>query len=217
MIDEICQARFDLATLAAKGEPRNVPVEQVLQPYVPTDATVADVGGGYCKSINALRCQKKYVIDLNPDVRRYANPDVGIISSDASEMRALPDAGLDVAFASSFFEHLPSKGALFGVLAEIRRVLEGGGKLLVVQPNIKYAYRGYWDFVDHHLPLTENGLGEALMTVTGYRVAECIPQFLPFSVGSSPSRSSGLLRLYLKMPPAWKPFGKQAYMVGVEE
>ncbi len=215
MIDKIYQARFDPATLAAKRELWNVLVEQFLQRYVPTDAMVADIGGGYCEFINAVRCRKKYVIDLNPDVKSYADPDVEIIMSDASEISALPDASLDVAFASNFFEHLPSKGVLFEVLAEIRRVLKTGGKLLIIQPNIKYAYREYWDFIDHHLPLTENSLEEALIA-TGYRVDECIPRFLPFSVNSSPSRSTKLLGLYLKLPPAWKLFGKQTFMVGIK-
>jgi ubiquinone/menaquinone biosynthesis C-methylase UbiE len=216
MIDKIYQARFDTATIQARRELWNVLVEQFLQQYVPTDASVADIGGGYCEFINAVRCRKKYVIDLNPDVRSYADPDVEIIMSDASEISALPDASLDVAFASNFFEHLPSKEVLFEVLAEIRRVLKSGGKLLIIQPNIKYAYREYWDFIDHHLPLTENSLGEALIT-TGYRVDECIPRFLPFSVNSSPSKSTKLLRLYLKMPPAWKLFGKQMFMIGVKK
>jgi ubiquinone/menaquinone biosynthesis C-methylase UbiE len=216
MIDKIYQARFDPATIAAKRELWNVLVGEFLQRRVPTDAVVADIGGGYCEFINAVRCQKKYVVDLNPDVRSYANPDVEIIMSHANEISALPDASLDVAFASNFFEHLPSKEVLFEVLAEIRRVLKRGGKLLIIQPNIKYAYREYWDFIDHHLPLTENSLGEALIA-TGYRVAECIPRFLPFSVSSSPSRSTKLLRLYLKMPLAWKLFGKQTFMIGVKE
>jgi ubiquinone/menaquinone biosynthesis C-methylase UbiE len=216
MIDKIYQARFDTATIQAKRELWNVLAEQFLQRYVPTDASVADIGGGYCEFINAVRCQKKYVIDLNPDVRSYADPDVEIIMSDASEISALPDASLDVAFASNFFEHLPSKEVLFEVLAEIRRVLKSGGKLLIIQPNIKYAYREYWDFIDHHLPLTENSLGEALIT-TGYRVDECIPRFLPFSVNSSPSKSTKLLRLYLKMPLAWKLFGKQTFIIGIKK
>ena len=216
MIDKIYQARFDPATIAAKRGLWNVLVEEFLQRRVPTDAVVADIGGGYCEFINAVRCQKKYVVDLNPDVRSYADPDVEIIMSYGSEISALPDASLDVAFASNFFEHLPSKEVLFEVLAEIRRVLKRSGKLLIIQPNIKYAYREYWDFIDHHLPLTENSLGEALIA-TGYRVAECIPRFLPFSVSSSPSKSPKLLRLYLKMPLAWRLFGKQTFMVGVKE
>ena len=215
MIDKIYQARFDPATLAAKRELWNVLVEQFLQRYVPPDAVVADIGGGYCEFINAVRCRKKYVIDLNPDVKSYADPDVEIIMSDASEISALPDGSLDIAFASNFFEHLPSKNHLFEVFAEIRRVLKEGGKLLIIQPNIKYAYREYWDFIDHHLPLTENSLGEALIA-TGYQIDECIPRFLPFSVNSSPSRSTRLLKLYLRMSPAWKIFGKQTFMIGVK-
>ena len=216
MIDKIYQTRFDPATLKAKRELWDVFVEQFLQRYIPADAAVADIGGGYCEFINAVRCQKKYVIDLNPDVKRYADPEVEIIMSDASEIGALPDGSLDVAFASNFFEHLPSKDILFEVLAEIRRVLKGGGKLLIMQPNIKYAYREYWDFIDHHLPLTENSLGEALM-VSGYRIAECIPRFMPFSVNSTRiPKSTKLLRIYLKMPLFWKLFGKQTFMVGVK-
>lgn len=215
MIDKIYQTRFDPATIAAKRELWNVLVEQFLQRYVPTDAVVADIGGGYCEFINAVRCRQKYVVDLNPDVEKYAGPDVEIIMSDASRISSLPDGSVDVAFASNFFEHLPSKEVLFEVLTELHRILKKGGKLLIIQPNIKYAYREYWDFIDHHLPLTENSLGEALM-ITGYRVAECIPRFLPFSVGSSPSRSTELLKLYLKMPLAWKVFGKQTFMVGVK-
>ena len=215
MIDKIYQIRFSPATLKAKRELWNVFVEQFLQRYVPADGAVADIGGGYCEFINAVQCRKKYVIDLNPDVERYANPDVEIIMSDASEISALPDGSLDVAFASNFFEHLPSKEVLFEVLAEIRRVLKEGGKLVIIQPNIKYAYREYWDFIDHHLPLTENSLGEALV-VTGYRVDKCIPRFMPFSVNSRIPRSTKLLRLYLKMPPIWKLLGKQTFMIGVK-
>lgn len=215
MIDKIYQARFDAATLAAKKRLWNVLVEEFLQGYVPINATVADIGGGYCEFINAVRCGKKYVVDLNPDVDRYAGPEVEILLSDASRISSLPDGSVDVAFASNFFEHLPSKQQLFEVLSEVHRILEHGGKLMIIQPNIKYAYREYWDFIDHHIALTENSLGEA-MAITGFGVEECIPRFLPFSVNSSPSKSDRLLSLYLKMPPVWKIFGKQTFMVGVK-
>lgn len=215
MLDRIYRSRFDTATLAAKRELWGVLVDEFLQDYVPPGAVVADIGGGYCEFINAVRCGEKYVVDLNPDVKRYAAPDVEIIRSSANEIDALPDGSLDIAFASNFFEHLHSKAELFEVLAEIHRVLKRGGRLLVIQPNIKYAYREYWDFIDHHIALTENSLGEAL-TTTGFRIDRCIPRFLPFSVGSSPSNSGRLLSLYLKLPLAWKVFGKQTFMVGTK-
>jgi ubiquinone/menaquinone biosynthesis C-methylase UbiE len=215
VIDRIYQARFDPDTVAAKRELWNVLVKQFLQSYVPTDAAVVDIGGGYCEFINAVRCRQKYVVDLNPDAAKYAEPDVEIVSSDASDMGRFPDSCLDVAFASNFFEHLASKQQLFEVLSEIYRILRRGGKLLIIQPNIKYAYREYWDFIDHHIALTEKSLGEALM-ISGFTISECVPRFLPFSVNSSPSRSGKLLSLYLKVPPAWRLLGKQTFMVGVK-
>lgn len=215
MIDRIYQSRFDSATLAAKKDLWGVLVERFLQRYVPEDAAVADFGGGYCEFINAVRCREKYVVDLNPDVQKYAGPDVEVIFSDATEVSGLPDGSLDVAFASNFFEHLSSKQRLFEVLREIHRLLKPGGRLLVIQPNIKYAYREYWDFIDHHIALSESSLAEAL-AITGFEVGECIPRFLPFSVASSPSKSSRLLSLYLKAPPLWRVFGKQAFMVGIK-
>lgn len=215
MLDRVYRSRFDQDTVAAKRELWNVLVRQFLQNYIPTDAAVADIGGGYCEFINAIECRQKYVVDLNPDVRRHAGPEVKVILSDASDIAELPDGSLDVAFASNFFEHLPSKQRLFEVLAEIHRALIEEGKLLIIQPNIKYAHREYWDFIDHHIALTENSLGEALK-ITGFEVDECIPRFLPFSVNSSPSKSPRLLRLYLRMPLLWRIFGKQTFMVGVK-
>ncbi len=215
MIEKIYQARFDAATVAAKKRLWEVLVEDFLQAYVPPGAAVVDVGGGYCEFINAVRCRKKYVVDLNPDVARYAAPEVEILLSDAGDISGLPDDAVDVVFASNFFEHLPDKPALFEVLEELHRVLKRGGKLLIIQPNIKYAYREYWDFIDHHIPLTENSLGEALIG-SGFTVERCIPRFLPYSVNSSPSKSDKLLRLYLRLPLAWRVFGKQTFMVGVK-
>jgi ubiquinone/menaquinone biosynthesis C-methylase UbiE len=215
MMDRVYEARFDPATMVAKKELWKVLVDQFLQSYVPTDASVVDFGGGYCEFINTIQCQKKYVIDLNADVEKYADPDVEILMSDARAISSLPDDGLDIAFASNFFEHLTSKQRLFGVLSEIHRILKRDGKLLIIQPNIKYAYREYWDFIDHQIPLTENSLGEALIA-TGFRIGECIPRFLPFSVVSVSHRSARLLELYLRIPLLWKVFGKQTFMVGVK-
>jgi hypothetical protein len=67
--------------------------------------------------------------------------------------------------------------------------------LLIVQPNIKYAYWEYRDFIDHHIALIDKRLGEASM-VNGFENVECVSRFLSFSVDSSPFKSTKLLRLY---------------------
>ena len=39
--------------------------------------------------------------------------------------------------------------------------------MVVLMPNIRYLAGRYWDYLDHHLPLTHLSLSEAL-ELTGY-------------------------------------------------
>jgi SAM-dependent methyltransferase len=213
LLDKIYRARFDEPTVAAKRELWGVLVREFLQGYVPVDARVADFGGGYCEFINAVRCRRKYVVDLNPDVQSYADPDVEILISDASDVSALPDGSIDVAFASNFFEHLPSKAELTATLDECRRVTRPGGLLVVLMPNIRYLGGRYWDYLDHHLPLTHLSLAEAV-ALSGYEVVQQVPRFLPYTVKQArfvirPSMVSA----YLRVRPAWRLVGRQMLVV----
>ena len=125
----------------------------------------------------------------------------------------LPDGSLDVVFTSNFFEHLPDKPALGRTLDEIRRCLRSGGRLVALGPNIKYLSGAYWDFWDHYIPLTELSLKEALVT-RGFGVDVCLGRFLPYTMASGPRYPVALLRAYLKLPFAWRLFGKQFLVVG---
>jgi hypothetical protein len=51
-------------------------------------------------------------------------------------------------------------------------------------PNIRYAYREYWDYYDHYLPLSHLSLGEGL-TQAGFAVERVSPRFLPYTMKSS--------------------------------
>src|SRR5215831_6816088 len=127
-----------------------------LQRYVGADDTVLDLGAGYCEFINHIECGRKIAVDLSDDVRRYAGPGVEVLQSASTHLSALGDNIVNVAFASNFFEHLPLKKDLLTTLCEIRRVLKQGGRLLILQPNIRYVGGAYWDFFDHHLPLKKD-------------------------------------------------------------
>ena len=119
---------------------------------------------------------------------------------------------MNVTFCSNLFEHLQSKEELLSVLSEIHRTLGVGGKLLVLQPNIRYAYKEYWDYFDHYLPLSHLSLTEALH-LSGFSVDEVRPRFLPYTFKSRLPKSTGLLKVYLRLGPLQVLAGKQMFLL----
>jgi ubiquinone/menaquinone biosynthesis C-methylase UbiE len=113
---------------------------------------------------------------------------------------------------SNFLEHLPSKQAVFDTLAEARRILRKGGRLMILQPNVRLLPGAYWDFFDHHTPLTERSLVEAL-TNLDMRLVRVIGRFLPYTTKSFLPQAPILVRLYLRFPPAWWLLGKQSFVL----
>ena len=101
-------------------------------------------------------------------------------------------------------------------LKEIYRVLKRNGRLLILQPNIRYCFRDYWMFFDHITPLDDRSLSEAL-EISGFRIIKCIPKFLPYTVKSRFPKSSFLIKIYLKVPIFQKLFGKQAFIYALKE
>jgi hypothetical protein len=86
--------------------------------------------------------------------------------------------------------------------------------MMVLQPNIRFVGGAYWDFVDHHLPLTDRSLIEACES-TGFRIAEVIPRFLPYTTRSAVPQAPWLVRLYLMCPPLWRLMGGQTFLVAI--
>ena len=125
----------------------------------------------------------------------------------------LADRVVDVAFASNFFEHLTSREEVLLVLREIHRVLRPGGALLVVQPNIRYLYHEYWDYFDHHIPLSHHSMAEAL-GIVGFAIEECRARFLPYSFRTRLPKAAFFVRWYLRLRVAQWILGKQMFLVG---
>ena len=142
------------------------------------DKTVLDLACGYAEFIKAVRAEKKIAVDLNPDARNLLAPDITHYRSPATDLSAVPGATVDVVFTSIFLEHLRDKTECDKVFAEVKRVLRPGGRFIVMGSNIRYAYREYWDYYDHYLPLSHLSLAEGLRQA-GFEVTTNIPRFLP--------------------------------------
>jgi SAM-dependent methyltransferase len=207
---ELYAHRFDATERAAKARVWAVLCADFFQRWVsPTDA-VLDLGAGFCEFINHIRCARKYALDSNPQIAALAAPDVVTHCGSAHQLDWLP-ATVDVVFSSNFFEHMPDKAMLLTTLREVHRVLRPGGRLLILQPNIRYAYREYWDFLDHHVALSHLSMIEAL-ALTGFTPTEVRPRFLPFTTKSALPQWPILVRLYLRFPPAQRLLGKQMFI-----
>ena len=194
-------------------EKRRLEVWQVLachyfHRWVKPADTVLDVGAGYCEFINSIRAAHKYALDSNPATAAKAAPDVTVLSQEATKPWSMPSESASVVFSSNFFEHLPTKQNLAHCLGEAYRVLRPQGLLIALGPNIRFCFDVYWDFVDHHLPLSDRSMVEAL-EIAGFRRELVIPRFLPFTMSGRVPHRAFLVRLYLLFPLAQRLWGKQ--------
>jgi SAM-dependent methyltransferase len=186
---------------------------EFFQRYVPREGAVLDLGCGWGEFINNIVARARYGMDLNPSSAGRLDPSVTFFHQDCSRRWPLRDGTLDVIFTSNFFEHLADKAALRRTLDEALRCLRDGGRIVCLGPNVKYVPGAYWDFWDHHLPLTELALEEVL-SLTGFRVDECRGRFLPYTMSRGFQPPTALVSAYLKLPLLWRFVGKQFLVVG---
>lgn len=185
---------------------------EFFQRWVPDSATVLDVAAGHCEFVNNIRARRRIAVDINPDVVIHAAPEVEVLQSRSDEMTQIPDGSIDRVFISNFFEHVP-RDTIVSTLREVRRVLATDGRLLVLQPNVRYCAKDYWMFLDHITPVDDRALAEAF-AATGFDVETCYPRFLPYTTKSRLPSGTALVKWYLRVPLAWKVLGAQAFMVG---
>ena len=183
------------------------------QRWIPVDGAVLDLAAGGCEFINNIVARRRIAIDLNPAVIEHAEAGVEAHVARSTDLHMLGDATLDRAFVSNFFEHI-TRDDIIATLSEIRRVLRPDGKVLILQPNIRFCARDYWMFFDHITPIADRALVEAL-TATGFRIELNLPRFLPYTTKSRLPSGDALVRLYLRSPWAWRLIGGQAFVVGV--
>lgn len=156
---------------------------------------------------------KRYAIDVNPDVKCYAEQDVTTIVDDIENLMTYFQKGtVSLFFMSNFLEHI-SKDMISRLLKMEYSLLEPDGEVWILTPNIRYVGGKYWDFYDHITPITENALIEEARII-GYRVKKCIPRFLPYTTKSRIPQAPWIVSLYLKlMPLSGMVFGEQSFLI----
>lgn len=179
-----------------------------LQTEIPASATVLDLGPGYGDFINQIRAKKKYAMDLHAGSKDSLAADVTFIQGSALDI-PLPEASVDVVFASNFLEHFDDRD-LEVLFAQLRKVLSPRGRLVLVQPNYFYSFREYWDDYTHKKAFSHRSIGDFL-GAQGFTVRRMEPRFLPFTFKSRLPKSYWLTRLYLNLP--YRPLAKQMLVV----
>ncbi len=204
------RTRFGPAARAGRAAVWKVLVEHHLQRWVRASDAVLDVGCGGGEFLNHLRARRRIGLDLNPDAGAALAAGIEFHCGPADDLGFLGDGEVDVVFSSNLLEHL-SKPEIEHLLDEARRVLRPGGSLLLLGPNVRVIPHTYWDFWDHRTPISDRSLVE-LLEALGYELVEVVPKFLPYTTVSRLPKASPLVRLYLKVPLAWRVLGAQFFV-----
>jgi SAM-dependent methyltransferase len=204
--------RFSAAELESKRQLWQALYEGFFARFIRPSDTVLDLAAGSCEFINACTAATKIAVDLNPDTKDWADKRTRVVLAPSTDMAEIADESVDVVFTSNFFEHLPDKRALLDTLIECRRVLRPQGRILVLMPNLRYVGGRYWDYFDHHLPLTHLSLVEGL-NLAGFAADRVIPRFVPYTVKDSPVPvRQFMVRTYLRLPFVWRFLGGQMFV-----
>lgn len=176
----------------------------------PVPECVIEIGAGYCVWINVAPGKKRYAVDVADTVVAHAGEGVTPIIGSATSLTFASDASADVVLASNILEHL-TPDEVERALQEIFRVLRPGGKICIMQPNFRLAWKEYFDDYTHRTIFTDAGLCSQLES-HGFRIVKKWRKLVPFSFKStSLPVPRFLVRAYLNSP--WKPRAKQMAVI----
>ncbi len=173
-------------------------IASYLQKEIPQNAIILELGAGSCDFINNIKAKEKHALDINKDFMCYADNSVKTYVTNCTDLIFFKNNFFDVIFASNLFEHLTEEEVVKSFL-EIRRCLKSDGKLIIIQPNFKYAKKDYFRDRTHKSIFTAESLCK-LLEKYHFKIKKKIPKFLPLTLKSKLPKFSFLTSLYLKLP-----------------
>ena len=128
----------------------------------------------------------------------------------ATGLDTLPAEAFDAVLGSNILEHF-APDTVPAVVGGIARLLRPGGRLLVVQPNFRHAWRSYFDDYTHRSIFTDVSL-PALLRAHGFTIDRVEARFLPYSMrGTRLPITQSLVSAYLRSP--LKPMAGQMLVI----
>ena len=212
VLPELYEARFDEREVSAKdGVWREI--VRYLERWIDPAAPVLDVAcdrGHFIRWVNAT---ERWATDIR-DVQASLPPDVRFVQASGLALEeAVPVSYFGTVFMSNYLEHLDSSDAVIEQLRVAAQLLKPGGRVIVLQPNIRLVGPHYWDFIDHRVALTERSLLEAA-EMAGLQTVDLITRFIPYSTKGRLPTAAPLVRAYLRFRPAWWVLGRQSLYIG---
>jgi SAM-dependent methyltransferase len=212
LLPELYEARFNEREVSAKDAVWRE-IVRYLERYITPDAPVLDLACDRGHFIRWVNASERWATDVR-DMRAALPADVRFIQAFGLDLAdALPTARFGTIFMSNYLEHLDSSDAVVEQLRVAAGLLRPGGRVIVLQPNIRLVGPRYWDFIDHRVALTERSLLEAA-ELAGLRTVDLVTRFLPYSTKGRLPTTRALVRAYLAFRPAWWLMGKQTLLVG---
>ncbi len=211
-LPELYDARFDEREVSAKDAVWRE-IVRFLQRYIDRDAPVLDIACDRGHFIRWAQGSERWATDIR-DVREALPADVKFVQSSGLDLASVvPNGYFGSVFMSNYLEHLDSSDAVIDQLRVARELARPGGRIIVLQPNIRLVGPRYWDFIDHKVALTERSLLEAA-ELAGLRTVDLITRFLPYSTKGRLPSDPRLVHAYLAFRPAWWLMGRQTLYVG---
>jgi SAM-dependent methyltransferase len=210
-LDDVYGERFSDAEAAAKdGLWREV--VRYLARFIPPQSAVLDVACDRGYFIRHVVARERWATDLR-DMSADVGPGIEFVQADGlALLDHLPASHFDVVFMSNYLEHLANPEAVTTQLAVARDLLRPGGRVVILQPNIRLTGGAYWDFIDHKVALTDRSLAEAA-EIAGLVTERVIVRFLPYTTKGRTEVPPWVVRAYLRLPIAWRFLGQQTLFI----